>query len=80
MADTIVEEENIDTKNIFGDIKSDKPTDYEVRQSLFSILYMCWCKQKGNPSKYGLIKHCFVICRKSHLKLRNVTFKSRLGL
>ena len=47
MADTIVEEENIDTKNIFGDIKSNKPADYEVRQSLFSILYMCWCKTKG---------------------------------
>ena len=47
MADAIVEEENIDTKNIFGYIKSDKPADYEVRQSLVSILYMCWCKTKG---------------------------------
>ena len=40
MADTIVEEENIDTKNIFGAIKSEKPVDYEVRH-LFSILYLC---------------------------------------
>ena len=46
MADTIAEEENIDTKNIFGDIKSDRPADYEVRQFLFSILCLCWVQNK----------------------------------
>lgn len=50
MADTIVEEENIDTKNIFGDIKSEKPVDYEVRH-LFSILYLCWTQNKRKSSK-----------------------------
>lgn len=50
MADTIVEEENIDTKNIFGDIKSGKPVDYEVKH-LFSIVCWCWTQNKRESSK-----------------------------
>ena len=51
MADTIVEEENIDTKNIFGDIKSDKRADFEVRQFSFSILCLCWVQNKRKSYK-----------------------------